>query len=86
MAERDEARGGRRPGQEPAEPVVAPEAGGLEPDYEIVPVWVLPAIVIGLATASGSMVLLALLSVGTITWTILTADRTPPPRRPRKRP
>ncbi|WP_214401339.1 hypothetical protein [Pseudonocardia lacus] len=84
MAEADEVRGGGdRAGQEPVDAVVVPGTGGLGPEHEIVPVWVLIAIVAGLAAMSGSAVVLVLLSVGTILWTIMTADRTPPP--PRKR-
>ena len=84
MAERDEVRGARRVGQEAAEVVVPPGTGGVEPDYEIVPLWVLGAIVFGLAAAAGSMVVLALVSIGTIIYTLMNADRTPPPRRPRQ--
>jgi hypothetical protein len=53
----------------------------VEPDHEIVPLWVLGAIVLGLAAAAGSMVVLAVVSIGTVVYTLVHADRTPPPRR-----
>jgi hypothetical protein len=86
VAERDEVRGGGgRAGREPVEAVVVPGTGGLEPEHEIVPAWVLITIVAGLAVMAGSIIALALLSIATIIWTIVTADRTPPPpRRPRR--
>jgi hypothetical protein len=46
-----------------------------------VPVWVIPAIVVGLATLTGSPLLLSLLSIVAMMWVFAIDDGRQPPRR-----